>query len=47
MNCFYVFAFIAEIWGVMFLVWGAFHQNRLIAFERKIGKAVKNAKARH
>lgn len=37
MNILHVIAFLAEIWGVMFLIWGAFHEDRLVAFEQKVG----------
>lgn len=33
---------IAEIIMTIFIAWGILHENRLIAFERKIIKAVKN-----
>ena len=36
-----LFLFVAEIWGVMFLVWGAFHEDRLIAFEKRVSALVK------
>lgn len=38
MNGLFLFVFIAEIWGVMFLVWCAFHEEKLIKIERKIGR---------
>lgn len=41
MNSVYLLAFIAEIWGVMFLVWGAFHQDRFVRAEQRIAETVR------
>lgn len=36
MSVFHLFALLLEILGVMFIVWGAFHEDRLVAFEQKL-----------
>ena len=41
MNGWVLFAFVFEIWAVMFLIWGAFHEDKLIMFERKIAERIK------
>lgn len=43
MNVFHLMAFTAEIVGVVFLVWGAFHEDRFVAFEQKIGAWIRKA----
>lgn len=38
MSVFILIGMILEIWAVMFLVWGAFHEKQLIAAEKKIAR---------
>ena len=41
MNGWVLFAFVFEIWAVMFIVWGAFHEDKLIKFEKRIAERLK------
>ena len=41
MNSLHLIGMIFEIWAVMFLVWGAFHEEQLIAIEKKIAGVFK------
>lgn len=36
MNVFTLFAFVAEILIAMFIIWGFLHEDRFIAFERRV-----------
>lgn len=36
MNGLYIIGMVLELWAIMFLVWGAFHEADLIRFERRI-----------
>ena len=43
MSSLYLWAFIAELWGVMFIIWGVLHENKLIQIEQKFDQMVKQA----
>lgn len=43
MTVFTLMAFIFEIFALVFIVWGAFHEARLIAFERKAAQVIRKA----
>ena len=36
MNALYIIGMVLEIWAVMFLIWGAFHEGLLIRAEKRI-----------
>lgn len=43
MNSLLLIGFVFEIWSVMFLVWGAFHEKQLIAWEKKTAERIRKA----
>lgn len=43
MSSLFLWGFVLQIMCVMFLVWGAFHEDRLISFERRIADKIRKA----
>lgn len=43
MNVFTLFAFVAEILIAMFIIWGFLHEDRFIAFERRLFGRIRKA----
>ena len=43
MNQIFLWAFILEIWLTMFIIWGVWHEDRLVRFEQRIAETVKKA----